>query len=1790
MRKRIFSKKFLLFVLILGLLIAAVDRWIIPKVIRYAINQAIGDLEDCEVHVGPISANFFAQTARASDVRLFCNATQVDEIKIKEIEIGIGNLWPRLARIDIRSIDLTGAKLLWGDKYQGLTHLIDHFTKDDPGKEPSSINVSVRNVRLRGEDGEPAIQLSYDGIDYHFAKPNLDLLRTGIDRYTLRATAVKASVSRSGGASVDLGEFDLAAKISADSFEIVRANIGDGSEAGSLVVSPAGQNNLADVRLRLSESLIRLIGDLDAEDKTAVRGVSFSGFASPNILVPDLDGRIEISIKEPLSALTGQISIKGLAPEFSADLQMDSITASELRIGPTKFKLNGVAKQLSIELNSAFNDQPIFGSLKSDRDGKLDGTISIPQTPIAKFGPEFKPLLIFGDDLSAHLSITGVLTKPIFEGQVTQTSGNQLQVKFDEEAGLQVAGRLMENALSIDLRCFGVKGDELRVQATELQAEQIRSKLEKIDIKIPELSGAISGSYGVTGPLNNLPFGNGTLKISSLNISRGPERIVLEEEMLVDVTPAAAKIKKASFASNRSKFDLSGSISANGDLDLKTGGKMTLSSLIGKFSDIEELDGDLTLSLALSGTIDSPQLNGKLVLADGRLIFPLGGTIVGFTRTKADVDIVGDKLSVSDLTADFAGARVVGRGQLENLFDEAKLQGGLELKFADVISEPSPGLTLTMNGKLGLKKIPSEEFTVYGDLALGRSGYVNTISLASLLRGLQDLLLPRQLSQNVIVEASSATGPKLDLTLTTTSPFVVDTSVVKGELAGDLKIGGYFSNPLINGSIKGSKGEFSLGRKKFALYTAEADFDGRSGINPTIRFVADTEVRGRDGEPSQAQLMISGRLASPQVKILSNSGLSENEIMAQLTASSGVNLFGGETDRSTESKLFGIVGVSTPLDVGQKLSEIIGLKEVQVGNALTVTGEVVPEVTAIRPLKDPFSLHFRSQFSKDQESAANLLYAITPDTSFLAGVRSNTPSRQATQGSESAEFGVQRKRSFSGYGLFDWLDPTTPSVKIDADASPQTPSSGWKMERFVLNTNDTPPELANELREKLDRYVGDLYSEAKVREIKLELLRIVRKKGYLQASIDKDLVDDSTSGTVSLSLLLRSKFAISFEGNHLLSHDDLIDLLKLDNRLVPVSSGSMLTLQTEIRSLYQRYGHYRVEIKVDETTSAEDGARNFIFHIDEGPQVSVVEVSLVGNDNISTAELIDSLSIQVRGGILLRPWFPGRVTDVMLEHDMQSIQQIYGDNGYFETKVQFEIIPVDDSNAEIKVAYQIDEGEQSMIRSIEIDYEGDSEIKARVLSILDRVSVGDYFNRRSIEEAKTKADSIISGTFAFYNSDVNYEYRPSDSKLVWHIRTGNTIKVKSVEITGEKQVDPDLLRRELTFKAGEQLTDHKIEQSIQNLFESGLVSSAKIEPKDGDWKESSEDMLVEVKEREGGTVAGSVTVNSEDGLHLSGDMNQRNLFATGNTIRFRADTYMKDFNSIIDAGNIGVSLGIPHFDGERGKLTLDAFADYSILLIEPYSFDRVGGRINYDIPVRSKSKVRLSLNEYTERLFDVPDDIIISDKDTGQNFFGGLGSELDIDERNDRFSPSSGNRFVASMNIFTQALGSSVDFAQLSLRDGLYVPNTTKTFWYFGVTAKAAQPFFGTDSIPLSHRYFLGGRDSLRGFSRNVVGPRGTEGDIAGGDTAVNASAEYHYRFTDGFETLLFLDAGQSYLRNEGDFEGENQHLNDPRYSPGIGFRFITPVGPLGVEYGVNPDQQNGERPGRLYFGLGGTF
>jgi outer membrane protein assembly factor BamA len=198
-----------------------------------------------------------------------------------------------------------------------------------------------------------------------------------------------------------------------------------------------------------------------------------------------------------------------------------------------------------------------------------------------------------------------------------------------------------------------------------------------------------------------------------------------------------------------------------------------------------------------------------------------------------------------------------------------------------------------------------------------------------------------------------------------------------------------------------------------------------------------------------------------------------------------------------------------------------------------------------------------------------------------------------------------------------------------------------------------------------------------------------------------------------------------------------------------------------------------------------------------------------------------------------------------------------------------------------------------------------------------------------------------------------------------------------------------------------------------------------------------------------------------------------------------------------------------------------------------------------------------------------------------------------------------------TVDLASKALGGDLEFIRSTMRVGYYLPFGPKPLtpgvveversgtplqrWFrqssiaFGARVGIIHslPTSGADeatAIPIDERFFIGGATTVRSFGERDLGRHDHHGHPVGGEFYTVFNAEYTFPIFGELQGAIFTDAGNLLPTSE------NIGLNDMRYAIGAGLRYKLPVGPIRLDYGVNPDPRPDEDFGAFHFSFGFAF
>jgi len=123
-----------------------------------------------------------------------------------------------------------------------------------------------------------------------------------------------------------------------------------------------------------------------------------------------------------------------------------------------------------------------------------------------------------------------------------------------------------------------------------------------------------------------------------------------------------------------------------------------------------------------------------------------------------------------------------------------------------------------------------------------------------------------------------------------------------------------------------------------------------------------------------------------------------------------------------------------------------------------------------------------------------------------------------------------------------------------------------------------------------------------------------------------------------------------------------------------------------------------------------------------------------------------------------------------------------------------------------------------------------------------------------------------------------------------------------------------------------------------------------------------------------------------------------------------------------------------------------------------------------------------------------------------------------------------------------------------------------------------------TSELPSNMLFFAGGGGSVRGYAYRNIGVRTATGDVIGGRSLTEGTAEFRTMITQSLGIVSFVDAGVV-----GDDIYPDFH-EDAKIGAGLGVRYKTGLGPLRFDVALPLNRAKGDPSFSFYIGIGQAF
>jgi outer membrane protein insertion porin family len=405
------------------------------------------------------------------------------------------------------------------------------------------------------------------------------------------------------------------------------------------------------------------------------------------------------------------------------------------------------------------------------------------------------------------------------------------------------------------------------------------------------------------------------------------------------------------------------------------------------------------------------------------------------------------------------------------------------------------------------------------------------------------------------------------------------------------------------------------------------------------------------------------------------------------------------------------------------------------------------------------------------------------------------------------------------------------------------------------------------------------------------------------------------------------------------------------------------------------------------------------------------------------------------------------------------------------------------------------------------------------------------------------------------------------------------VETGPVYFTGNFRTTEQILRNELAVRPGEPFSAKRLLESQRNIQNMSAVDSARFRITGLQEGADTVSLFMEVEEKRPYWMEFGLGYDTERHFFASAMGGDRNLFGRNNDLRASAEISQIGYRA--DA-----SFTEPRFWGTRISSTTTLFVE------EREEFNQDFGTRNFGVShIFSHRSLDNDLNlglafrlERREQFIRDGREIPEGDEDlyTPRTVF--VTTPSAVYNTTDSFSrPTQGIHASLFVDLST-GLGDTLDnFVKYRLDTRYYVTPVEKLTFALRGRYGYIYPYGSDSVVPDDQLFYLGGTSTVRGFDENLL-RFDAEGKAVGGQESLLGNVEARYDLGMNVEMAVFYDIG-SVRRAEG-----RGGVDDFRSSVGLGFRYITPIGAVGLLYGWKLDPMEGEDTGRLHFSIGYTF
>ncbi len=693
-----------------------------------------------------------------------------------------------------------------------------------------------------------------------------------------------------------------------------------------------------------------------------------------------------------------------------------------------------------------------------------------------------------------------------------------------------------------------------------------------------------------------------------------------------------------------------------------------------------------------------------------------------------------------------------------------------------------------------------------------------------------------------------------------------------------------------------------------------------------------------------------------------------------------------------------------------------------------------------------------------------------------------------------------------------------------------------------------------------------------------KLQQLYLKKKFYEVEIDYKFKKKAGGKTVEIDVYIKEgpRYIIEFKGNEKFKDRKIEKELVLKTVGNLHKSGIFKSIKN-IQKKYREAGYLGIKIRTREFLSDFKNykEKKLVFEIVEGPLSIISGIEILGNKIFTEKKIKEQIlsKEEVFSGV----W---AYNPDLIDEDIYAIKSLYLKNGLCDVNI-WKKEYWDKNRLKVKLVVNISEGSQVLIKSIKIC--GDIKKFGGKIGEELHHKIGKPLQKYMIKSDENTLSAIISEKgypHVKVSCNITMDNKGASAHLVYKIDQGPFVKMGKVYYSGNFRTKEKTLSDSIGIKEGEPFSLIKMFRGQKNIRNLGLFNSVRFKTIGLKEQKETITVFVHVEEKKACFLQFGSGFESNRGLFLETSAGDHNFLSTG-----------KDFKIASEISQIGYK-GELEFKNP-GLFVSNLSADLNLFLEKKEEFNQSFGihehGVSLGFRLKSEKKITAGMDfgfkqkdtYKRDDVYENMDDAVLYEKRRVITVAPLIG----YDTRDSFIRPRKGT-YLFFTTKFSKGLDNSLDDFIKYRFDGRYFLKLSERIILAGIIRAGYVDSYGAiDRVPDDELFFLGGSGDIRGYKENMF-EYNESGDAAGGRFSGQASVEGRIYLGYNVELTIFYDAGKlSCLSNEIE-EGEGEL----RSSSGLGLRYITPIGPVGIMWGYKLDRRVEEAPDRWHFSMGYSF